>query len=490
MAGLSISAKLRKRILLCIPVLLVCACLLYLFFAPIREGVSAGGLDLSGLTVPQAGNVLTAALEETLLGQELPVELPKETIALSPENCKVRINTAKLLLDALLLDPEDAPAGTDLSLQPYLSVDEQQIRTLLSDYAAKYDTELTQASWKLEGSFPELSTDAFDADAPCPVLALTMGLPDQHLDVDGLYSCILNTYPEAIRLCREKKYRVSPEIQPEAIPGVPDAAAICREFAVEPVNDSLNRETFAFIPGSYGLSLDQKALEKAIRSADYGQRIVLPMEYVPPEVMGEDTYYQDVLGAFETKHNTNENRNNNLRLLCKALDGFVLQPGEEFSFNETVGERTKERGYLPAPAYSGNRLTNDYGGGVCQGSTTLYNCVLLADLEVTCRLCHGAQITYVPYGLDATVNYLTTDFCFRNNWNFPIKLQAEVSEGYVRMKILGTDEKDYYVKMEATSGEDDIAIYARSWKCKYDKETDEQISRESEAFSTYYKNIG
>ena len=130
------------------------------------------------------------------------------------------------------------------------------------------------------------------------------------------------------------------------------------------------------------------------------------------------------------------------------------------------------------------------GGGVCQGSTTLYNCVLLADLEVVHRLCHGATVTYVPLGLDATVNWGTTDFKFRNNFHFPIKLQAEVSDGYVKMKILGTDEKDYYIEMESRWSDDDVAIYAVSYKRKYDKETGELISREREAFSTYYKNIG
>ena len=197
-----------------------------------------------------------------------------------------------------------------------------------------------------------------------------------------------------------------------------------------------------------------------------------------------------MLGEYQTKHTDNANRNNNLAMLCAALDGHVVQPGEEFSFNGVVGERTAERGYMPAPAYSGNRLVDQVGGGVCQGSTTLYNCVLLADLEVVFRACHGAKVGYVPLGLDASVNWLTTDFKFKNNWNFPIKLQAEVSDGYVKMKILGTDEKDYYIKMTAGQGEDDVAWYARSWKNKYDKKTDELISKETEAFSTYYKDIG
>ena len=88
-------------------------------------------------------------------------------------------------------------------------------------------------------------------------------------------------------------------------------------------------------------------------------------------------------------------------------------------------------------------------------------------------------------GLDATVNYLTTDFRFVNSLNYPIMLGGEVSDGMVKMWILGVDDKDYYVKMESTSSSDDDWTYAVSYRCKYDKETDELISRELEARSTY-----
>ena len=99
--------------------------------------------------------------------------------------------------------------------------------------------------------------------------------------------------------------------------------------------------------------------------------VAFPLLNTAPDIMGEDALFQDVLGEYETKHNTNENRNTNLRLLCQALDGHIVQPGDTFSYNEVVGERTAEKGYLPAPAYSGRGLVDSIGGGVCQGSTTL-----------------------------------------------------------------------------------------------------------------------
>lgn len=457
------------------------------FFCPIAPGISAGGVDISGLSGMEARTVLKRELGETLYQQELAVILPEQTLYLSPKNCKVSVNLTRLVQHALHRGPSDS---REIPLLPYLKVDEAYIRSLLTDYAAKYDTELSEPSWHLEGTAPVLTTDAFDFSAPCQTLVLTMGIPSLHLDVSEVYGNILSTYSNAIPLCKEDAYHVTPKVQPEAIPHTPDAAAILAEVAVAAADDSVDRTTFTFLHGSYGLTFDSDQLERNIRNAAYGDTITLSLEYVQPDIVGEDAYFQDVLGAYETRHTNDENRNTNLRLLCEALDGHVLQPGDEFSFNGVVGERTKERGYKPAPAYSGNRLTSSYGGGVCQGSTTLYNCVLLADLEVVFRACHGAKVGYVPLGLDASVNWLTTDFKFRNNFNCPIKLQAEVSDGYVKMKILGTDEKDYYIKMETGSGEDDAAWYARSYKCKYSKETDELISRDIEAYSTYYKNIG
>lgn len=444
------------------------------------EGTAIGGLEVSGLSGWEAGKMLKEALEETLYTQDLAVVLPEQTLLLSPGDIGVKVNLTGALRTARKM-------GGEISLLSYLTVKEDQLRAPLLDYAARYDTQLVQPSWHLEGETPALATEKFDPSVPGETLALTMGTPEAHLDVEGVYSAILETYAQSIGLCREGNYSAVWEVQPEVVPDSPDVPEIYRECFLEPVNDALDRETYAFVPGSYGRHLNTENLEQEIANAQYGQTLTIPLAYDPPEILGEAAYFQNVLGEYETRHTDNENRNTNLRLMCQALDGVIVEPGEEFSFNGTVGERTKEKGYLPAPAYSGNRLVDSYGGGVCQGSTTLYNCVLLADLEVTCRASHGAKVGYVPAGLDASVNWGTTDFRFRNNFHFPVKLQAEVSDGYVKMKILGTDEKDYYIQMETGLGEDETAFYARSYKCKYDKQTGELLSREVEAFSTYYK---
>nr|MBQ8244314.1 VanW family protein [Oscillospiraceae bacterium] len=451
------------------------------------EGVTIGGLDVGGMTKGEARKALNSALEESLYLQPLSVHLPCETLTLSPEEADVKIRVREAVRTAYAYGRNQESTAKEIPLQTYLTLNEDAVRSKLSAYAARWDTEVTQSRWSLAGDRPDLSTGSFDPEAAGQTLLLTMGIPTVRLDVQQVYGAILAGYCNVISLCAAGDFSVTPEIVPEALPDAPDMDAIHREITVAPVDDSLDLESFQFVHGSYGYSFDLEQAKALVEKAGYGETLEIPLSNTEPELLGEEVYFRDVLGSCETKHTDDENRNTNLRLLCAALDGVVLQPGEEFSYNGTVGERTEEKGYKPATAYSGTRIVKDVGGGVCQGSTTLYNCALLADLEILERVCHGAKVGYVPLGLDAAVNWNTkTDLRFKNNFHFPIMLKAEVADGYVKMQILGTDEKDYYIEMRCGVGEEGSVTYAVSYKCKHDKETGEQISKEVEARSTYY----
>lgn len=453
------------------------------------QGVTIGGLDVSGMKKSEAKDALKQALEETLLSQTLTVELPDETLYLHPERLSFDVDVSAAIRDAYAIGRKTDPENMALGLGSYINMNDRPVRLELEQYAQQHDTDLTPASFGISGSAPKLGTAEYDPEAPCQTVTITKGTPDYHLDQDAVYALILSAYDNAIGLA--DAYSISYHYEPAALPEDFDLDGFYAEHCMEAVNDSLDMQTYQLVNGSYGYGFDLEEAKKRLSLADHGESIELPMTCTAPEILGDGVYFRDVLGVCETKHNTNENRNTNLRILCAALNGVVIQPGEEFSYNECLGERTEEKGYKAAPAYSGSRLVDSIGGGVCQGSSTLYNCVLLADLEVVTRLCHGATVSYLPIGLDAAVNWGTTDFVFRNNWNFPVKIEAEVADGYVKMKILGTDEKDYYIKM--TSGYDDSHdgyITAVSYKNKYSKETDELISKEREAFSTYYTNIG
>lgn len=462
----------------------------------IAQGVTIGGLEVGGMTRGGAKKALKAAAEESLLAKPLAVELPKGTLRLSPEDTRVKLDVSKAVKEAYSHgrggeENQASEALYDVKLRPYLSCNESYIRSELQNYALQYDTVLSQPAARLQGEMPKLGTGEYDPEASFPTIELTVGVPGLRLDVDGIYEQILSAYDQSLSWNQGNRPQITPEVRPQEEPEAPDLEAIYQQYAVAAENDSLDMETYQLVNGTYGCHFDMEAAQKLLDNAQPGETVTIPMVSQAPEILGEGVYFRDVLGYCETKHNDNENRNTNLRLVCQILDGQVIQPGEDFSYNGSVGERTPERGFMPAPAYSGKRLIQDYGGGVCQGSTTLYNCLLLADMEITERVCHGALVNYVPRGLDAAVNWATkTDLRFRNNSNFPVMIRAEVSGGYMKMKLMGTDEKDYYIKMESSSSEEETVIYAVSYKCKYDKATDERISRDREALSTYYKNLG
>lgn len=457
----------------------------------ILPGTTLGGVPVGGMTRSEANHALT---EATRFSQEpMVVTLPEGVILLSPENTHAKLNVRSAVAAAYNLgrkgtdDQKQAAVdastagGTAIGLLPYLQVDQDYIRSQLEAYAAQFNVPHTELSYQLAGQQPQLQEDLYDPSAPVQTLELTLGTPRVVLDVEAVLAEILNAYS-----CNTLTLSID-SLPSLSTPKEPDLDALYEEFYIAPVNTTLDLTTYQQVPGSYGYALDLETGRTLLSQAEPGDTISIPMVCIKPEILGDEAYFRDELGYCETKHTDNQNRNTNLRLACAAIDGLILQPGEEFSFNDRVGERTTAKGYLPAPAYSGTQTVNSPGGGVCQISTTLYNAALLADTEIIFRINHGYRSGYIGIGLDATVNWGGPDFQFRNSFHFPMMIKAEVSDGYVKIKLLGTDEKDYYVVM--TSGYNEEEDYYTSWsyKSKYDKETGELISKEREAFSRYMK---
>lgn len=132
----------------------------------------------------------------------------------------------------------------------------------------------------------------------------------------------------------------------------------------------------------------------------------------------------------------------------KQLD--VAQPGEEFWYNATVGQRTEARGFQPAAAYSGGKTVTSIGGGICQVSSTLYYSALMADLQIVLRYAHMFDPGYMPVtGCDATVSWGGPDFAFRNSTNYPIKITTSYNDetNQLTITLLGTKTDDHYVEM-------------------------------------------
>lgn len=475
--------KKKKSVLIPVLSLLLCLVLIaggafwFLFLrdpaasARLPEGITVSGVSIGGMKRSQAAKTLRGTIETALTQNDMVVSLSGETLRFTPQDSGIALD-----VDALL---EDAMSATgDLELAPYLSVNEAAIRKVLDDYAETLSGIYTPAGSALEGEMPALDEEHFDSAAPCPTLVLKTGTAGFTLDTEALYQQILDGYTSGV-------LAVSSEVI-EQTPDALDLEAVRGQFAVEASDAVLDRSTGTVTPAAYGLDFDRKEAQKLLKNAKPGEEIRLNMEYVIPDVVGQEVYFQDVLGFAQTPHNDNEKRNTNLRLACAALNGVVLQPGEIISYNATLGQRTEEKGFQPAPAYSGTDLVDSVGGGVCQVSSTLYLSSLFAELEITDRVCHGYPAAYMPIGLDATVSWPGPDLKVCNNQEFPVRIMAEEADGFVRIWILGTDTRDHYVRVGFGSSNDG---YARSSINRYDKATNELISKEPYHWSSYFGSI-
>ena len=208
--------------------------------------------------------------------------------------------------------------------------------------------------------------------------------------------------------------------------------------------DSFNAETgkFVFAGEENGFAIDQEKLiddiTQALAAKDFDAKIEASGSTVAPEITAASAKEQyKTIGSFTTNTTSNKNRNTNVRLAAEAINGTVIKPGHEFSFNETVGQRTEAKGYKGAAAYNNGEVVQEIGGGVCQVSTTLYNAVFKAGLKISYRRSHTFEPNYVTPGRDATVSYEQPDFKFINTSSTAIGLRASYADQKMTVSVYG-----------------------------------------------------
>lgn len=216
---------------------------------------------------------------------------------------------------------------------------------------------------------------------------------------------------------------------------------LVKEVRKPAVDAAIDRETGEVIPHENGLYYDIDEIVKQVMSAPARTRLALMGIEVIPFLRTEHLVnLTSVLGDFSTPVLGSPDRVENIRLSLAAINNILLLPDEVFSFNEIVGERTIEKGYRSAPIILGEAVVPGVGGGICQSSTTLYNSVREAGLQIVERRIHSIAPSYIKHGLDATVAWPHTDFKFRNNRNTPVIIKAEIQKWRVRVWVLGEKE--------------------------------------------------
>lgn len=165
------------------------------------------------------------------------------------------------------------------------------------------------------------------------------------------------------------------------------------------------------------------------------------LEVVPRVIRENLSPINSVIASYETNiYNSSESRTNNINICTKSINGTLILPGEEFSFNEIVGPRSSSKGYENAKVIINNRFQDDIGGGVCQVSSTLHNAILRANIDPTERSGHSKAVKYVDYGYDATVSYGYLDYKFINTLPYAIYIEGKVSNNWLSFNIYSSKE--------------------------------------------------
>ena len=237
----------------------------------------------------------------------------------------------------------------------------------------------------------------------------------------------------------------------QSIPEEIDIEKIHEEVYKEVKDAYYTKEPFTIYPEEDGIDFDIESA-KAILSEEK-EEYEIPLNITKPgktvKEIGTEAF-PDLLATFSTNYKaSNVNRTTNLKLSANKINGTVLLPNEEFSYNKVVGERSEKTGFKMAATYSNGQVVDGIGGGICQISSTLYDAVIMANLNVTERRNHQFVTSYLPAGKDATVVWGSQDFKFVNTRQYPIRIVATVDGGVATVQIWGIREDvEYDISIE------------------------------------------
>ena len=335
--------------------------------------------------------------------------------------------------------------GTDVEIDLNYSAQEQPaLAALLEEATAALGSDTVHAVWAVEGE----------------ELVMTKGKTDVTIDTQACTVTILEAMEERVlpALFRGEVLTETIELTASSVaPVTPDFDAIHTELYVAPVEPAYDKVTGTVSDHVVGVDFDAATLKAAYDKAAEGETFSVPMVYTQPKDTREAyeaKLFMDLLGEGLSSVSGTANRKTNVKLSAAACDGVVLLPGEVFSYNNTTGSRSADKGYLPAPTYNNGASVDDVGGGICQTSSTIYYAVLHTDLKIVERKNHSYATGYVPDGMDATVFYGSLDFRFENSTNYPIMIDTESydqgGKRYLRVRIYGTNETGRYAVPERT----------------------------------------
>lgn len=415
----------------------------------IVKGITIKDIDVSNLTQEEAKTKITEAIELEFMREADLYYTDDYTITIKPvqiesmydidtavkeayeygRNENIVINNYNILIASL--------SGKNIGMK--FTYNEESLNSIVNDIASKIPGKVIDYNYSIE-----------DAE-----LVVTKGTKGVKVNTDKLKQDIVQEIESrniAEIINNEENVVIKIEAN-ETDPAPIDVNELYNKVYREPVDAYYETEPFKLYPEVDGIkfAISLEEAEKII-SDKTKEEYIIPLTITKANKtvndIGTEAFPYEI-SKYSTKYDvSNTNRSQNLKLASDKINGTVLMPGEEFSYNQVVGKRTVEAGYKNAKIYSNGQVVDGLGGGICQISSTLYNAVLLADLEITERRNHYFKTSYVPAGRDATVVWGSIDFKFKNTRTYPIKIESKVSSGIAEFKIHGIkEEKEYDIKI-------------------------------------------
>lgn len=424
----------------------------------IAKGVYIKNIDVSGLTREQAKEKINNYIS-SVIPEEIKLTHNGFETSLSTSQLSIYFNTDEAVNMAYNIGKTGNIFQKNLTIlqtrlskttiDPGFSIDMDQLKKDLEDISSKLPDKIIESSCYIDGN----------------KLIITKGKAGKTVKVDDSAKYIKQAIND-LKIENNSLELLTEDSTPKEI----DLDAVYNEIHKEPVNAYYSQNPYVVHPSENGMDFSITLDEAKNMLKEEKDEYVVPLKVLYPSVttnmIGTEAF-PDLLSEFSTKYAaSNKNRTTNLILAAKKINGTVLMPGETFSYNKVVGARTIQAGYKEAPIYVSGKVEDGIGGGICQITTTLYNAVVYANLDIVERSNHQFVPSYAGPSRDATVVYGAIDFKFKNNRDYPIKIACSVSGGIANFKIWGLkSDNDYEVQISSrTTGKTSTAIYSEAYK--------------------------
>ena len=409
----------------------------------IYPNVAIDGVDVSGMTKAEALDAIGAqAYDERVHGAGVVIAFPDGS------ELKVTGEEARIAHDARQLVNEAYARGRGQGL---FADTASFLRRMYDNHVLGAEGESYNVSCSLDMESLRARVDVFTDDYNSGLEALKPLVYDDRIVIVKGAGWVSASGFEVFDMALHGLHRSVDAGQPVAIDYfLPDTGVdttglleLHDSVSSEVKSARYDPETKAVSEDAVGVTFDVADAITQLYAAESGKAVTVNLLYTSPEVTRaelESVLFRDLIGECVTSIAGTENRRNNIVLASAAIDGVVLEPGEEFSFNRTVGRRTYDKGYRLAPAFSGGMTVLANGGGICQVSSSVYSSIKDTGIVVTERYAHGKQVAYLPKGRDATVSWGTLDFRFVNSTEYPLRIDAEVEDRTLTVRVFGTVE--------------------------------------------------